>query len=296
MIKESLGARMKRYEDSTNFKIIPRTPIMVRIDGKKFSNLTKGLKLKKPYDDRFAYWMSETAMKVASEMQGCVLGYAQSDEITFVIRTDQTDETTPWFDNRVQKIVSVASSVATARFNQFLHTIPFNTHDVDRPVSMAFFDCRVWPMPSMTEVVNNLIWRQRDCTKNSISSACYYEVSKHVDDSGNRIGRGTARKLMHKLNQDERQELMFQKAGINWNNYQSEFKRGVVTFREPMIVETENGTAERKRWIYRAASIFTSEDGRAWLNMILNPNRNGNGNGKRQEKEVRQNKVVEAVK
>jgi tRNA(His) 5'-end guanylyltransferase len=248
---------------------------MVRIDGKKFSNLTKKLKLLKPYDEKFSSWMAKTTMKVASEMQGCVIGYTQSDEITFVIRSDQTDETTPWFDNRVQKIVSVASSVASAVFNSF---IPFRCYGGEyvldaygnkEKIALAFFDCRVWPMPNMTEVVNNLIWRQNDCTKNSISSACYYEVSRHKDEDGNRIGKKTTRRLMHKLNQKEQQDLLFQKTGINWNSFQPEFKRGIVAFRESITVETENGRAERKKWTYQAAPVFTSENGRSWLNIIL---------------------------
>jgi len=119
-MSESLGSRMKRYEESTNFKIIPRTPIMVRIDGKAFSNLTKKLHLLKPYDRHFSQWMIETTKRVANEMQGCLIGYTQSDEMTFAIRTDQSDETTPWFDNRIQKIVSVAASVAAATFNDFV--------------------------------------------------------------------------------------------------------------------------------------------------------------------------------
>jgi len=257
-----LGERMKKYEESTNFRIIPRTPVMIRIDGKKFSNLTKRLKLEKPYDQIFAAWMTETTRRVCDEMQGCVLGYTQSDEITFVVRTDQTDDTVPWFDNRIQKMVSIAASVASVEFNYQLWAA-LDEHAEDY---RANFDCRVWPMPSMTEVVNNLIWRQRDCTKNSISSAAYYEI-------GRVLGKGTARKMLHNLKQDERQELLFEKAGINWNNYPAEFKRGIVVYRTEVKVETENGVAIRKRWINSAAPIFTSEEGREWLNGVLNPSR-----------------------
>jgi len=271
MNKESLGDRMKRYEESTNFKIIPRAPIMVRIDGKAFSTLTKRLKLAKPYDICFSSWMTETAKRVASEMQGCMLAYTQSDEITFAIRSDQTEETTPWFDNRVQKIVSVAASVAAATFNHFIPVLKDENGEVilddfskPKRAGVAFFDCRVWPMPSMMEVVNNLIWRQRDCVKNSISSACYYEV-------GRIVGKGTARKMMHKKNQDQQQELLFSEAGVNWNNYPAEFKRGIVAYRNWITVTTENGTAERRRWEDSAAPIFTSEYGRDWLSQILMP-------------------------
>lgn len=259
MYKESLGSRMKRYEESTNFHIIPRVPIMIRIDGKSFSKLTKKLHLNKPYDENFSRWMSETAICIASEIQGCMLGYVQSDEMTFAIRSDQTNKTTPWFDNRIQKIISVAASISAAVFNNF---IPLDENN--KKVTYAFFDCRVWPMPSIIEVFNNFIWRQIDCTKNSISSACYYEVSRM-------LGRGTTRKLMYEKNQDEQQELLFSKANINWNNYSEGFKRGFVIFRESISIITENGEAERKRWVYKPAPIFTREEGKDWLFNILDP-------------------------
>ena len=272
MNREPLGSRMKRYEESTNFKIIPRTPIMLRIDGKAFSNLTKKLKLKKPYDIDFSTWMAETAVAIANEIQGCMLGYTQSDEMTFIIRTDQSDNTTPWFDNRVQKIVSVAASVASASFNEFVPYLKsesgclvFENGRAKKAVK-AIFDCRVWPMPSMTEVFNNFIWRQRDCVKNSISSACYYEV-------GEALGKKTARKLMHRKTQSEQQEILFQETGINWSTYPEEFKNGIVIFRETVTITNDNGVAIRKRWTYKAAPIFTSEEGRAWLTRVLTPER-----------------------
>jgi tRNA(His) 5'-end guanylyltransferase len=274
---------MKKYEESVNFRMIPRLPIIIRVDGKAFSRLTKKLKLAKPYDETFMGWMADAAVHVASEMQGCVLAYTQSDEITFVVRTDQSNETTPWFDNRIQKITSVSSSITTAAFNRLLY--PWYKENFDGAIpSLAFFDSRVTPYPNMVEVVNCLIWRQQDCTKNSIGSACYYEVARH-EENGKTIGRGTTRKMMHKLNQDQRQELLFSKTGINWNNYPAEFKRGIVAFRESRTVVTKFGTAIRKKWVWKAAPIFTSEEGREWLNVVLNPLQEER-DGKEEEKEA----------
>lgn len=262
MNKSSLADRMKKYEGSTNYNIISRVPIIARLDGKKFSSLTKKLNIEKPFSSLFSAMMTQSAIAVASEMQGCMLGYTQSDEITFVIRTDQSDETTPWFDNRIQKMVSVSASIATAAFNRILwESFKFNL--VNEKIPKAHFDCRVFPVPSMTEVVNNLIWRQRDCIKNSISSAAYFEI-------GRKCGRGTTRKMVHKLNQNERQELLFQETGMDWNSYPGEFKNGIVIFRASKTITTTNGTAIRKKWDSSPAPIFTSDDGRNWLNLVLN--------------------------
>jgi len=255
MGKDSLGDRMKKYEESTDFRIISRVPIVIRLDGKAFSKLTKKLKLQKPFDESFSFVMSETARTVASGMQGCMIGYTQSDEMTFIIRSDQSLDTTPWFDNRIQKIVSVAASTAGAIFNRLLPIIGGNM--------IASFDCRAHPVPTIVEAFNNLVWRQNDYIKNSISSACYYEL-------GHTTGKKTARKLMHKKNQNDQLRLLLDEVGINWHTaYLDKFKYGTVVFREKQEIVTPNGAAVRKRWVKTDAPTFLSNDGRLWLENIL---------------------------
>lgn len=267
-----LSARMKDYEDVYNYRLLPRSPIIARLDGKGFHNFTKNLKLDRPFDKKFSKWMSETVANVASSVQGCVIGYTQSDEITLIIRTDQSEETTPWFDNRIQKIDSILASMATAFFMRSMF-------DTFAKPPIANFDCRVSNMPSMIEIINGLRWRQQDCVKNSISSAVYYGL-------GNKVGRGTARKMLHKLNSKERQELLFKETGINWATYPDEFKNGIVSYRKDVVVETEHGLVNRKRWIYEAAPIFQSDSGREWLQQVLNPEREQNV----EKEEIRQDK------
>lgn len=272
MNKISLSQRMKSYEESTNYVIAPRLPIIGRIDGKTFHTLTKKLKCDKPFDERVSRIMAESAMFLSSQAQGCVLTYTQSDEISFAIRTDQSQDAQPWFGNRIQKIVSVATSAVAAVFNRYLKE--------DEPFAM--FDCRIWYMPSMVEVQNYFVWRQRDCVKNSISSAVYYEIARAVGPDGQPYGRERTDSMIHKLNQNERQELLFQKAKINWNDYPDIFKRGVVTFRHPEEVVTDHESVIRKKWTSTAAPNFTSESGRIWLAEVLNPPRQEESDGTRE--------------
>lgn len=274
MSRVSLGQRMKSYEEATNYVIAPRFPIVGRIDGKAFHTLTKRIKSEKPFDDRLSNMMAEAARFLSSQVQGCVLSYTQSDEISFAIRTDQSQDTQPWFGNRVQKIVSVATSAVAAVFNRQLQG--------EEPFAM--FDCRIWTMPSMVEVQNYFVWRQRDCVKNSISSAAYYEIARASDPSGVQYGRKKTDRMLHKLNQDERQELLFSKAKINWNNYPDRFKRGIVVFRKEIEVETEHGPINRKRWTTEPAPHFTSESGRVWLTEVLNPPRQEDSDGEAESK------------
>ena len=258
--KETLGDRMKRYEEVTNFRLMPRSTAILRMDGVAFHTLTKRLKLEKPYDRNFSGWMAAAAVSLAKYAQGIMLGYTQSDELTFVIRADQSEDSSPWFDYRIQKIASVSSGIVSSVFNRLLYLHCLSKGSAESPI--ASFDSRLHQVPGLTEAVNNLIWRQRDCTKNAISGAAYYEIGKLR-------GKKTARAMLEGLHQDQRQDLLFTETGLNWNDYAPEFKRGIVIFKREVEVETEHGKALRRKWTAEAAPIFTSEEGRAWLCEVL---------------------------
>lgn len=252
MDKTSLGDRMKRYEKNHDHVLMNRVPVIVRVDGKGFSKWTKKQKCDKPFDVIFMAAMQETMKYVAEHIEGCVFGYTQSDEMTFVLRNDQSLESEPWFGNRLQKICSVVSSMVTVRFN-WNH---INEDDIGNQ-SLAFFDARVFTVPNFDEAANVLLWRENDASKNSISAACYYEVAK-------KIGKGTARKKMHGLNGNQQQELLFQETGINWNNYPTSFKRGSACYKLMRRVKTPDGDVMRRIWVLdKEIPIFTQD--RNWL-------------------------------
>ena len=114
--KDSLGDRMKKYEYITRTHLIPRMPVIIRLDGKAFHQFCNGLK--RPFDDILIKTMQDTTKYLCENVQGCVLGYTQSDEITLVLVDYKTLDTTSWFDNNIQKIVSVSASMATMAFNR----------------------------------------------------------------------------------------------------------------------------------------------------------------------------------
>lgn len=240
MDKISLGERMKSYENTYDMSIIGRIPVIIRCDGKGFSKWTKRQKLDKPFDARMSQAMSSTMEQVAAKIEGCKFGYTQSDEMTFVLFNDQSLESEPWFGNRVQKMASIVSSMVTAHFNSLMTG------------AIAYFDARVFAVPNVIEAANCLIWRQNDATKNSISTATYYEV-------GRKLGLGTARKLMHGLNQKQQQELLFNKAQLNWNDYPTKYKRGIGCYRENVVLTDANGNQfERSKWkIDEELPVFT---------------------------------------
>jgi len=200
---DDLGDRMKMYEGrESKRKFLPMVPICVRIDGKNFSQFTKGLE--RPYDVRLSELMGIVVDTLVKETNACI-GHTQSDEISLVYYSDNL-KSQIFFDRKILKMVSVLTSVTTATFNAYLSKmIPEKAHRV------ALFDCRAWEVPTKQEAANVILWREFDATKNSISMAArvYY-----------------SHKQLHKKNGKDMQEMLFEK-GVNWNDYPANFKRGM---------------------------------------------------------------------
>lgn len=245
MKSDDLGDRMKRYEDTNRFILPRRTYTIIRIDGKAFHTYTRGCD--KPFDTGLIEDMQQTTLALCKQIQGCKFGYTQSDEISLVLTDFDDLNTTAWFDGNIQKITSVAASIATAEFNKLRllrkikdYTIDFQQirHDFAGDVTystlyyvdpgihdeykewserLAHFDARVWTIPSRSEVLNYLLWRQNDASKNSISMVALSAAS-HKELDGK--------------NSNEKQEIIFQKLGKNWNDYPIVQKRGSCIYKK----------------------------------------------------------------
>lgn len=222
---DTLGDRMKQIESTTNYYLVSKTPVMLRLDGKSFSSLTKKMK---PYNQDFAECMQATATYLCQNISGAKIAYTQSDEITLLILDWKEDNTQPWFGNRIQKIVSVSAALATAAFNkEYGKRFPDSNQT---PV----FDARVWNIPA-EEVINAFIWRQNDATRNSLACLCQANFS--------------AKQLMGK--KAEEQHDLLHSIGINWNNCPVPQKRGVCIVKEKYLLKTEQAPegVERSRWV-----------------------------------------------
>lgn len=175
-MRDDLGKRMKeQYEQRTRTWLPRRTYTIIRLDGKAFHTFTRGME--RPYDKKFMNMMDVTAKFLLNEIQGAKLAYVQSDEISLLLTDFDKITTNAWFDGQVQKIVSVAASMATGKFNQEILGQIISEPDLDIADTMftmasqplAFFDARVFTIPDPVEVENYFIWRQKDAIRNSIS-------------------------------------------------------------------------------------------------------------------------------
>lgn len=202
MKKDSLGDRMKAYEAISQIDLMRKAPMVMRLDGKAFHTFTRGLE--RPYDEAFTDAMSQTMLDLCNQVQGAVFAYKQSDEISIVMQDWKTIDTDAWFGGNVQKIVSVAASIATASFNRaFKHP----TKD-----TLALFDARVFSLPTITEVENYFIWRQNDCTRNSIASMGQAHFSQ---------------KELHGVKMNTVKQMLLEQKGVVWENEATKYRRGV---------------------------------------------------------------------
>ncbi|QDP42940.1 tRNA-His guanylyltransferase [Bacillus phage vB_BmeM-Goe8] len=230
-MRDSFGDRMKGYENSYRTKLPKRMPVIIRIDGKAFSSYTKGMV--KPFDEDLTAVMWETCIYLLQNIAGAKLAYTQSDEISILVTNYDKLTTESWFDNNLQKIVSVSASMATAKFNEAIK-------QYYPEKGLALFDSRAYVLPR-DEVNNYFLWRQQDATKNSVSMVAQANFS-HQSLQG--------------LNGSKMQDKLMLEKGINWNDLPTWQKRGACVIKECYY----KGEALRTRWVPDMETPIFSKD------------------------------------
>lgn len=243
-VHDDLGKRMKEfYEQIPKTKLMRRTPVIIRLDGKAFHTFTKGFQ--RPFDEVLIKAMQETTKYLCENIQGCVLGYTQSDEITLVLVDYKNLNSAAWFDYEVQKMCSIASSMATMVFNKFFDKNVKNeimeykaslvpqSVEIQKKISKycdtlkqacekgAMFDARCFNIPK-EEVTNCIYWRQLDATRNSIQM----------------IGQTNfSHKELHGKSCNMIQDMLMTQKNINWNDLPTYQKRGSCVIKNRMVSE-----------------------------------------------------------
>lgn len=242
---DTLGDRMKSYENIPRISLEKKKPVIIRLDGKAFHSFTRGMR--RPFDEVLLRTIQATAKYLCENIMGCKLAYTQSDEISLLLIDYEKEETQAWFDNSLQKMVSVAASMATMAFNlhfvdsadfamQYYDEIAspaamlaFNYDVYQRKFGTAMFDACAFVLPQ-DEVCNYFIWRQQDAMRNSVLMVAQSMYSP---------------KKMHGKTCQVLKELMLEEEGIDWNDYPTYQKRGTCIVKEQYDKE---GTM-RSRWV-----------------------------------------------
>jgi tRNA(His) guanylyltransferase len=186
--------------------MIPKLPIIIRLDGNNFHNWTKGLK--RPFDEGLSELMIETTKFLVNETNA-VIGYTQSDEITLILHNNERGGYV-YHDGKKQKILSKLTAKCVNFFNETRKEL-LPQHD-----KVAVFDARMYQTPTLEDAVAQLLWRENDATKNSISMLAQSHFS-HNELQG--------------LNGHQMQDKLMLERGVNWNDLSPKYKRGTYVKR-----------------------------------------------------------------
>lgn len=285
-VHDNLGTRMKTfYEQIPKTKLMRRTPVIIRIDGKAFHTLTSGFK--RPFDEVLIKTMQETTKYLCENIQGCVLGYTQSDEISLVLVDYQRFESSAWFDYEIQKICSIAASMATMAFNKYFTknvenfvqdcATDYETQGLCGEGTVecelcktyqkaldkgAMFDARAFNIPK-EEVTNCVYWRQLDASRNSIQM----------------VGQANfSHKELHCKTCNDIQDMLMTQKDINWNDFPTYQKRGTCVVRNKIVIDSDgitgaailrDTTKSENEWIIdKDIPIFKGE-GREYIDRLV---------------------------
>lgn len=280
-VNDDLGKRMKEYyEHVYRFGLTRRMPVAIRIDGKAFHTFTRGFQ--KPFDEVLVTTMQRTMKYLCENIQGCKLGYTQSDEITLILTDYDTLTTEAWFGYELQKMCSIAASMATMAFNKFFDEEvdmwgrktfeyfwdeggydPEKTSFVQSDIDLvdaydkalrkgAMFDARVFNIPK-EEVTNLVYWRQLDAARNSIQMVGQANFSH--------------KELQHK-SCNMIQEMLMTEKEINWNNFPTHLKRGSCCIKKEVPC-TDRLVGYKTEWVIDTEIPMFRGDGREYIDSLI---------------------------
>ena len=200
---DDLDAKMRVYEQSLDQILLPELYLVARLDGNRFTRLTREIcHFEAPFDEHFRDMMVETVKALMNSGFRVIYGYTESDEISLLFHPEEDT-----FGRKVRKYNSLLAGVASASFSTQLG-------------KQAIFDCRMVPLPTIERVQNYFLWRQEDAHRNSLNAHCYWMLRKQGKSAGE------ATDILNGKSVAFKNELLFQN-GINYDALPSWQKRGI---------------------------------------------------------------------
>lgn len=201
-----LDRKMRIYEESLDQVILPEMYLVARLDGNRFTRLTKEIcRFEAPFDERLRDMMIETVKALFRYGFRVIYGYTESDEISLLFHPAEDT-----FGRKVRKYDSLLAGVASAAFSMQLGR-------------QAVFDCRMAPLPTVERVRDYFLWRQEDAHRNSLNSHCYWMLRKQGRSAAEAAGMLEGRSVAYK------NELLFRN-GIDYDKLPSWQKRGTGVY------------------------------------------------------------------
>ncbi|KAJ4297017.1 tRNA-His guanylyltransferase [Collariella sp. IMI 366227] len=207
---------VRQFEQPDN--LLPNTWVVVRIDGRGFTKFANKYSFEKPNDKRALDLMNAAARTVVSELPDITIAYGVSDEYS--------------------KLVSTIVSTFTAYYIHY-----WSTYFPDSPLSppLPSFDGRAVCYPTVQNLRDYMSWRQVDCHINNLYNTTFWSLIQLGS-----MDAIEAEKMLKGTYAGDKNEILFSKFHINYNNEPEMYKKGSVVFRDYELVEpgTHNISAE----------------------------------------------------
>lgn len=242
---DTLKERTNTYEEASNYVLTRKLPVAIVLNGRNFKKTTSILE--KPYDPVFIQTISQTMIKLASEIEGACFLYSFNDEIVIICKNDQSIATEAWYNNNVQKMVSAASSIASISF--YTSAVKNKLKLLGDPVFVG----KTFVLPNLMETVNYLIAKQNECSNTAIAMLCFYELLK-------RHKPNSAIDILRELSTKEQYSLLVDDYELDLSNYPVSFWRGLACYRVQKEIETDFGNETRMKLSINDELKFFNKD------------------------------------
>lgn len=226
---DDLDSMMRVYEESIDQVLLPELYMVARLDGNRFTRLTKEIcHFETPFDIKFRDMMVEAVKALMTYGFRVIYGFTESDEISLLFHPEEGT-----FGRKVRKYNSILAGVASASFSLSLG-------------QQAIFDCRMVPLPTLERVQDYFLWRQEDAHRNSLNAHCYWMLRKQ----GKSVVEAT--QMLEGQSIAYKNELLFQN-GINYDKLPSWQKRGIGIYWETYEKKGFNPVTEKEEIAERRA-------------------------------------------
>jgi len=217
--------KLQEYENLSDFRLMKKIPIIVSLNGRNFSKLTN--KCEKPFSTDLLKSFCGTALKLSQEAEGCVFSYCYNDQIFLLLRNDFFEETEAWFDNKIQKITSCLSGIASLEF--YKTSKLFKLEFQNDPI----FFTHVFTLPTIDDAVSFFILKQQAAYLKAINNAVFYELSKKFSQS-------KVESMLDGASSEEKILLLKDYCDLEFSDYPLIYKRGFACYKMSSLNDTSN--------------------------------------------------------
>lgn len=171
--------------------------------------------------------MSYAATKVMKDFNEIVIAFGQSDEYSFVFH-----KSAEVYNRRASKILSCVNSLFTSSY-VFHWSEFFDAKNLLYPPS---FDARIVLYPSDENMRDYLGWRQADTHINNLYNTVFWKL---VLEGG--LSNTQANEELSGTYSSDKNEILFSKFGINYNNLPEMYRKGTILLRKNVEVPKRDG-------------------------------------------------------